>query len=54
MNEEESKRASTQPFILPGKVIGAEWHKSSSLDDNINRNFNGQNNSHIVSTGGSE
>ena len=35
MNKEESERASTKPFILPGKVIGAEWHKSSSLDKNI-------------------
>ena len=44
MSEEEVERASTQTFILPGKVIQAEWHKSSSLDENINRNFNGQNN----------
>ena len=25
----------TQPFILPGKVIRAEWHKPSSLVENI-------------------
>ena len=45
MNEEESERAFALSFILPGKVIRVEWHKSSSLDENINRNVNGQNNS---------
>ena len=41
MNEEESEIA----FTLPGKVIQVEWVKSFSLDENINRNLNGQNNS---------
>ena len=45
MNEEESERAFARPFILPGKVIWVEWLKSTSLDENINRNLNGQNNS---------
>ena len=45
MNEVEIERAFAQPFILSRKVIRAEWLKSSSLDENINRNLNGQNNS---------
>ena len=45
MNEEESERAFSQPFILSEKVIRVEWLKSSSLDENINWNLNGQNNS---------
>ena len=32
-------------LYYPGKVIRVEWHKSSSLDENISRNLNGQNNS---------
>ena len=45
MGEEESERAFARPFIQPGKVIWVEWLKSSSLDENMNRNLNGQNNS---------
>ena len=45
MSEEETERAFARPFILPGKVIRVEWLKSSSLDENINRNLNDQNNS---------
>ena len=45
MIEEEIERAFKQPFILPEKVIRAEWHKSFSLVENKNRNFNGQNDS---------
>ena len=45
MNEEETKIAFARPLILPGKIIRVEWLKSSSLDENIYRNFNGQNNS---------
>ena len=41
MSEEENERAFARPF----KVIRVEWLKSSSLDENINRNLNGQNNS---------
>ena len=41
MNEEKRERAFTQPV----KVIRAEWHKSFPLVENINKNFNGQNNS---------
>ena len=44
-SEEEADRAFARPFILPGKVIRAEWHKSSSSDENIILNLNGQNNS---------
>ena len=34
--EKEKERESvTQPFILPGKVIRAEWHKPSPLVENI-------------------
>ena len=41
LREEESwsvlleKYVRKQPIILPGKVIRAEWLKSSSLDKNI-------------------
>ena len=35
MNEEERERVFTQPFILPGKVIRAEWYKSFPLVENI-------------------
>ena len=45
MSDEETERAFSQPFILPGNVIQAEWRKASSLDENINQNLNGQNNS---------
>ena len=45
MNEKETERAFARPFIRHGKVIRVEWLKSSSLAENINRNFNGQNNS---------
>ena len=45
ISEEEGEIAFARPFILPGKVIRVEWYKSSSLDENINRNLNGQNNS---------
>ena len=47
MSEEETERGFAQPFILPGKVTRAEWHKSSSLDENINRNHNSQNDSRV-------
>ena len=33
--EEEIERAFSSPFILPGKVIRAEWDKSSSLVENM-------------------
>ncbi len=33
--EEEKERAFTSPFILPWKLIRAEWDKSSSLVENI-------------------
>ena len=45
MSEEETERAFAWPFILPGKVIRVEWLQSFSLDENINRNLNGENNS---------
>ena len=32
----------SSPFILPGKVSRAEWHKSFSLDEIYKSNFNGQ------------
>ena len=45
MSEGEGERAFARFFILRGKVIRVEWLKSSSLDENINRNLNGQNDS---------
>ena len=35
VSEEESESAFRSPFILPGKVIRAEWDKSSSLGGNM-------------------
>ena len=35
VSEEESENAFTSPFILPRKVIRAEWDKSSSLGENM-------------------
>ena len=32
---EEKERTFSPPFILPGKVIQAEWDKSSSLVENM-------------------
>ena len=42
--EEEIERTFSPPFILPGKVIWAEWDKSSSLVENEIQDHNGQNN----------
>ena len=44
MNEEE-RESVARIFIPLEKVIRVEWHKSSSLVENVNRNLNGQNNS---------
>ena len=33
--KKRGRESITQPFILPGKVIQAEWHKPSSLVENI-------------------
>ena len=35
-------RALSPPFILPEKIIRAEWDKSSPLDENMRRDHNGQ------------
>ena len=40
--EEENVRALSPPLMLPGKVIRAEWDKSSSLGENMRRDYNGQ------------
>ena len=42
IREKETETAFAPPFILPGKFIEVEWLKSSSLDENMNRNFNGK------------
>ena len=39
MNEGKTKRVFARPFILPEKVTRVEWLKSSSMDENINRNL---------------
>ena len=46
MAEKRKFRALSPPFMLPGKILRAEWDKSSLLGKNMRRDHKGQINLH--------